>query len=91
MTELAGAELIMSIHPKYQDMIQSLKPPFKQNINNEMDRDVMKKLSRLPEFVRSYEPDGMPVEDFIIFGCTQRTLSQFSATGWNLLEKSYKN
>lgn len=86
MTELAGAKMIMSIAPKYQHLLQSLKPPFTKNINVEVDLNVIEKLSKLRDFVRSYEPDGMPVEDFIKFGCTQRTLSQFTAAGWSMLE-----
>ena len=40
----------------------------------------------MPEFVRAYEPDGMAPSEFIGFGATQRTLSQFVDTGWKLLE-----
>ncbi len=78
----------MSIAPKFQDLLQSLKPPFHQHIDREVSRDVLERLSKLPEFVRSYEPDGMSKDDFVQFGCTQRTLSQFSAGGWTMLEKS---
>jgi hypothetical protein len=38
------------------------------------------------EFVRAYEPDGMTPSEFISFGPTQRTLSQFSEAGWKLME-----
>ena len=41
---------------------------------------------QLPEFVRAYEPDGMTPAEFIEFGLTQRTLSQFSEAGWKQLE-----
>ena len=90
ITELAGAELIMSVAPKYQKLFQSLQPPFSQNINKKINRNVLKKLSIMSEFVRSYEADGMPAEDFVKFGCNQRTLSQFSAAGWKFLEKPLK-
>ena len=87
MSELAGAEIIMSIHPKYQAQLLSEDVPMEERIDLEIAPDVIKRLSTLPEFVRAYEPDGMAPEDFIMYGATQRTLSQFSATGWNLLEK----
>jgi hypothetical protein len=43
----------------------------------------------MPEFVRAYAPDGMKPEDFVAFGATQRTLSQFSEVGWKPME-NYK-
>ena len=47
---------------------------------------VIDRLCRIPEFVRSYEPDGMPPSEFIGYGATQRTLSQFIQVGWAMLE-----
>ncbi len=35
-----------------------------------------------PTCCMTYEPDGLAVEDFITFGLTQRTLTQFSESGW---------
>jgi transaldolase len=86
MTELAGAELIMSIHPRYQAMLLQPGVPREERINIPIDPRVIAHLQAVPEFVRSYEPDGMAPEDFIAFGVTQRTLSQFTEIGWALLE-----
>jgi transaldolase len=86
MTELAGAELIMSIAPPYQQMLISEQLPFEQRIDNPVPQDVIERLSALPEFVRAYEPDGMKPEEFIAYGVTQKTLSQFYEGGWKLLE-----
>ena len=36
---------------------------------------------QMPEFVRAYEPDGMTPAEFMAFGATQRTLSQFCEVG----------
>ena len=44
------------------------------------------RLCAIPEFVRSYEPDGMRPEEFIVYGASQRTLSQFNEVGWAMLE-----
>ena len=88
LTELAGAELVMSIHPKWQEILLQpgvAKKP--QGIDVPIDPQVVKRLEAIPEFVRSYEPDGMKPEEFIGFGATQRTLSQFSVAGWSMLEK----
>ena len=43
------------------------------------------RLMTVPEFVRAYEPDRLPVDEFMAYGLTQRTLSQFSEVGWNPL------
>ncbi|MFC1636230.1 transaldolase family protein [Planctomycetota bacterium] len=86
MTELAGAEIIMSIAPPYQEMLLSEELPHEERIDVEIAGDVIERLLTLPEFVRAYEPDGMKPEDFITYGVTQKTLAQFHEGGWKLLE-----
>lgn len=85
-TELAGAELIMSIAPKYQELFVGDSLPRQVRIDEPVPAEVIAKLRRLAEFVRAYEPEGMNVNEFIAYGVTQRTLSQFAEAGWNLLE-----
>jgi transaldolase len=86
MTELTGAEIIMSIAPPYQEMLLSETLPREERIDVEIAGEVIERLSTLPEFVRAYEPDGMKPEDFITYGVTQKTLAQFYEGGWKLLE-----
>ncbi len=86
MTELAGAEVIMSIAPPYQEMLVSDNLAHEERINQPIPADVIERLCALPDFVRAYEPDGMAPEDFIAYGVTQRTLCQFYEAGWKLLE-----
>ena len=87
MVEMAGAELIMSIHPKCQAMLlEPGVPRDPQRIDVPVAPEVIKRLETIPEFVRAYEPDGMEPEEFIAYGVVQRTLSQFSVGGWSLLE-----
>jgi len=89
MVELAGAELIMSIHPKYQALLLSGDTPREERIDKEISPEVIDRLSALDEFRRSYLPDGMKPEEFICFGANQRTLTQFYEIGWKMLE-NYK-
>lgn len=86
MEQLAGADLIMSIFPAYQHML--LKPgiPRKMHIDEPIDSKVISKLEKIPEFVRAYEPDGLKPQEFITYGVTQKTLSQFSSAGWALID-----
>ncbi len=86
MTELAGAEIIMSIAPPYQEMLLSEELAREQRIDRRIAGDVIERLSTLPEFVRAYEPDGMQPEDFVTYGVTQKTIAQFHEGGWKLLE-----
>jgi transaldolase len=86
LTELAGAALLMSIAPAYQELFVNGDYPREERIERPVANAVIDRLRKIPEFVRAYEPDGMAPEDFISYGVTQRTLAQFSEAGWKLLE-----
>ena len=89
LTELAGADLIMSIAPAFQEVFVKQDFPREERIAEPVPADVIERLSQMPEFVRAYEPDGMTPAEFMAFGATQRTLSQFCEVGWKLME-SYR-
>ena len=86
LTELAGADLLMSIHPASQEYFVGPDLPREERIDQPVPAEVIERLCSMPEFVRSYEPDGMTPNDFMAFGATQRTLGQFSEVGWKLIE-----
>jgi transaldolase len=86
LTELTGAELVMSIAPGPQEWFVTKEFPREERIEKEIDPAVVRRLSSMPEFVKGYEPDGMAPSDFIGYGVTQRTLCQFVEAGWRLLE-----
>ena len=86
MVELAGAGIIMSIHPKNQMMLLEPGVPREERIDVPVASDVIQRLQTMPEFARSYEPEGMAPDEFISFGVVQRTLTQFHCQGWDLLE-----
>jgi transaldolase len=85
LTELAGAELVMSIHPTYQGPLLSQDFPREPRIDRPVAEDVITRLQQIPDFVRAFDPDGMDASEFITFGLTQRTLSQFDVA-WKELE-----
>ena len=90
LTELAGADLIMSIHPTPQKFFcEAEDHPREERIGVPVADEVIDRLRRMPEFVRAYEPDGMTANEFVTYGVTQRTLCQFAEVGWKLME-SYK-
>jgi transaldolase len=86
MSELVGADIVMSIAPKYQNLLLSEDVPRAERIEKEIPKQAIDKLMELPEFVKSYEPSGMKPQDFITYGATQKTLSQFYEVGWSSLE-----
>jgi transaldolase len=81
-TALAGADMSLSVSPGIQQMLAKEPQPWKEHILEEVDKGVVDRLMTLSEFVRAYEPDGMRPEEFITYGASQKTLSQFDEAGW---------
>jgi transaldolase len=50
---------------------------------------MIEQLRKISEFEGAFEPDGMTPEEFITFGVTRKTLTQFYHSGWALL-KNYE-
>ena len=86
LTEIAGADLVMSIAPAFQEIFVTRYLPRERRIEIPVAPDVLERLCAMPEFRRAYEPDGMTAEEFVGFGPTQRTLCQFCEVGWKLME-----
>jgi transaldolase len=42
-------------------------------------------VTRIPDFARAYEPDGLTVDEFDTYGATVRTLRGFIASYWDLV------
>ncbi|MGI6169014.1 MAG: transaldolase family protein [Christensenellales bacterium] len=86
LAALAGGDMVFSLQSRIQKMVLAADLPQKQRINETIDQQTLCSLSRIPEFVRAYATDGVQPEEFISFGVTQKTLSQFLWTGWAPLE-----
>jgi transaldolase len=86
LSEMAGANMVFSLQARVQKMVKEAQLPHLGRIDEQTPEDVIARLMRISEFVRAYEEDGMDPEDFITFGVTQKTLSQFYWTGWVPLE-----
>jgi transaldolase len=79
---LAGADMSMSVSPSIAAELQKTREPHAEHAEDEVPVDALTRLRALPEFVRAYEPFGLQPEEFITFGATQKTLSQFVEAGW---------
>lgn len=86
LSELAGADMVFSLQSRVQKMVNEANLPQIEKIDEEIPQDLIARLKAIPEFLRAYEEDGMDANDFITFGVTQKTLSQFLWTGWSPLE-----
>lgn len=87
-TELAGGDIVLSIHPKYQKPLRGNDVPKEERMSCPVEPGVIERLGTMKEFRRAYEPDGLSPAEFISFGVTQRTLAQFAETGWKPLENA---
>jgi len=86
LTEMAGAEVTYTLHPRIQNMLKEKELKKETRIEIPVDKKVIGRLRKIPEFVRAYEPDGMKPREFIAYGLTQKILTQFVETGWAMLE-----
>lgn len=84
-TELMGGDIIMTMpHPwikKFNESGTAVAP----RMEIPVDPVIIDTLaSKMPEFVKAFEPDGMSVEEFDGFGAVNKTLKQF-LEGYDLL------
>lgn len=82
ITDLAGADMIMSIAPKIAAMLANVDV-LEERIDIPVAKDTIDRLMTMAEFRKAYEPDGMKNEEFITFGSSNRTTAQFIECGWN--------
>lgn len=87
ISELAGARMVMSIAPKIASSLAGVREQdFAEKIDEPVDSGIIDRLSKMPEFRKAYEPDGMTPDEFITFGSCNRTLDQFVNSGWAVLD-----
>ena len=76
----AGADVVFTLPPAFlSDFVPqceslSLTP----RIWEDIPREVMVRLERIPYFTRAYEPDGLTVDEFDDLTCLQNTAREFS-------------
>ncbi len=86
-SEVVGGDVVLTITTEWQNIINKsgIDPTPRMDIPVEPKiLDALKK--NFPDFVKAYEPDGMKPEDFVNFGSTTHTLSQFLGGYAGLLE-----
>jgi len=78
-SEFVGGDVILSIPFKYQKLFNSSGIKVESRMDTPVDAKILAELMRFEEFRRSYNEEGLKVEEFDTFGPTRRTLRQFIA------------
>lgn len=86
LTSMAGADMIFSLQTRVQRMVIEADPERICHINEDISSNIVQELYKIPEFIKAYEEGALKPEEFITFGVTQKTISQFLWTGWVPLE-----
>jgi transaldolase len=77
-TELVGGDVVLTLTHAWQARFNASGIDPEPRIDVPVDPRLVDELrSRLPDFERAYEPDGMRIEEFDTFGATVRTLRGF--------------
>ncbi len=86
-TELVGGDIVMTITNEWQVKFNQsgIKPIPK--IDEPVKKEILDTLLTIPDFQKSYDPDGMKPSEFIEFGPTARTLLSFLKGYQNLVER----
>jgi transaldolase len=76
----AGADVVFTLPPAFlTDFIPQCEAlSFKPRIWEDIPREVMTRLEKIPYFTRGYEPDGLTVDEFNDLPCLQSTVREFS-------------
>lgn len=79
-SEFIGGDVVLTIPIEWQKRFNASDIVVKPRMDNPVDPNIVKELEKkFPEFVRSYDPDGIKIDEFDMFGPNRRTLRQFLA------------
>ena len=78
---LAGADMSFSLSAGIHTALAK-ETEFVEHINEPVADDVITRLLTATEFDRAYNLEKLPMDEFIAYGASQRTLSQFVEAGW---------
>jgi transaldolase len=85
-SEFIGGDVVVTLPSVWQRRFNASAVEVRPRMDEPVDPAIVAELSaRFPDFVRAYEPDGLPVADFDTFPPTVRTLRSFTASYHDLL------
>lgn len=84
--ELIGGDIVLTIPYEWQLKINASDIPVVERIQDQVDGAIVDTLyTRIPDFRRAYDADGMTVQEFESYGATVRTLRAFIAAAHDLM------
>ena len=85
-SELIGGDVVLTIPYDWQLKINASDIPVVERMQNPVDPQIVEALyTKLPDFRRAYDPDGMTPAEFDGYGATVRTLRAFIAAVHDLM------
>jgi transaldolase len=85
-SELIGGDIVLTIPYKWQRLFNASDIEVKPRFDDPVPEQALEELrTRVPDFVRAYEPDGMTIDEFDDYGATRRTLRGFIASYQDLV------
>jgi transaldolase len=85
-SEFIGGDVIVTLPSAWQKKFNASSVEVRERMDEPVDRRYTDELAAaFPDFVRAYEPDGLPIEDFDGFPPTVRTLRAFIVSYHDLL------
>jgi transaldolase len=84
-SQLIGGDIVLTIPYKWQRLFNASDIEVRPRFDEPVPEHALEELSKVPDFVRAYEPEGMTIEEFDDFGATRRTLRSFIASYQDLV------
>ncbi len=85
-SQLIGGDIVLTIPYAWQRLFNASDIDVVPRFDDPVPADALEELrTKVPEFVRAYEPDGMTVAEFDGYGATRRTLRGFIASYQDLV------
>ena len=85
-TELIGGDVTLTMPHQWQRRFNGTSGEVRPRFDEPVPRAYVDELlSKIPDFRRAYEPDGLAIDAFDTFGATVRTLRGFIASYWDLV------
>ena len=86
ISEFVGGDLILSIPYEWQLKYNDSDLQVSERMSQPVDPQIVAELSsKIPDFRRAYEEDGLTIEDFNTYGATVRTLRGFIGSAHDLI------
>jgi transaldolase len=87
-SEYIGGDVIITLPAVWQRRFNAAGLEVRPRMDVPVDPEIVAELAaHFPDFVRAYEPDGLPVSEFDRFGPTVRTLRAFIGSYHDLLHQ----